>query len=273
MRNINRSSLVKAAGIIAAVLLSPTVQSDATIRMKDSRGADDALIQIKGNMVRMSQPGQADYMLYDKTRDTVIHVRTAQQEYMEIDRATIDRYAGTISAMREQIAPQIAMMREQLKNMPPEQRAMIEQRMGGMVDLGTMDSQPADDIRTVKRGSKTVSGFDCDLYEVLNGGQPVAEVCLATEADAGMSDADFDTLSAMMAFTRDMAGKAQKLAAGMTTGVPNLDIGDAQGVPVAMKDLKQGREFSVAGVSDDKLDDAVFSAYKSYRKKEMPGIP
>ena len=273
MKTTNRTQLLTVSGLVAAMLLSPAIQADATLQMKDSRGADDALIQVKGNMVRMSTPGQADYMLYDKARDTVIHVNETQKEYMEIDRATIERFSASVSAMREQISPQIAMMREQLKNMPPEQRAMIEQRMGGMVNLGSMESQPVEDIRTVKRGSKEVSGFDCDVYEVLDGKQPVAEVCLATEADAGMSDADFETLSAMMAFTREMAGKAQKLAGSLTTGVPNFDLGDAEGVPVAMKDFKQGREFTVADVSDDKIDDAAFTSYKSYSKKNMPGMP
>ena len=273
MTFISKTSLGKVSGVLAALLLSPAVHADATLTMKDSSGADDALIQVKGNLVRMTQSGQPDYLVYDKTRDTVIHVNPAKKEYMEIDRARLDGYADSLSAMRERMAPQIAMMREQLKNMSPEQRAMIEQRMGGMIDLATMDSEPAADLRSVKRGSKEVAGFACDVYEVMEGKQPVAEVCLATQADAGVSKADFNTLTAMMEFMRDMAGKAQKLAAGMVAGVPRFDIADAQGVPVAMKDLKQGRAFTVAAVSDDPLDEALFTAYRTYSKRDMPGLP
>ncbi len=166
------------------------------------------------------------------------------------------------------MAPKMAMMREQLKNLPPEQRAMIEQRMGGMANFGAMESKPPVKVTTVKRGSDKIAGFKCQRYDVLNDQQQVADVCVASEPDAGMSKADFSTVNSAMKFMRDMAERAQKLSVGM--GGPQMSMGDVDGVPVAAKDLQNGREFKLVRVSDDALDDARFNEYQSLSKQAMP---
>ena len=254
--------------LFPVALLAPAVQADATLTMEDVGGKMDSVIEVKGHMMRMSTPGESDYLLYDAQRDMAIHVSSGDREYMEIDRATLEKMADSVAKVQKEMAPQMEMMREQLKNLPPEQRAMIEQQMGGRVDLGAMEAKPAAKVTTVKRGSDKIAGFKCQRYDVMNDKQPVADVCVATDADAGMSKADFATVSAAMKFMRDMAERAQKLAVGM--GGPQMSIGDVDGVPVAMKDLKNGREFRLVKVADDTLDDARFNAYRSLSKREMP---
>jgi len=255
------------------VALSPVTvtRADSTITMQDAAGAPQAVIEVKGNMARMSTPGQSDYVLYDKSRDMIIHVNSDRQEYTEIDRATVSQLSETVSEMKQQMAPQIARMREQLKSLPPEQRAMIEQQMGGMVSLGALETKPAEPVELVKRGSNKVAGFDCQVYEAMQGKEKLSEVCLATAADAGVSKSDFATLSAMMGLMREMVNSAQKLSAGFG-GVSHMMLGGAQGVPVSVKEFKGGHEYAVAGVSDKTLDETRFSEYKSYRKQQMPTL-
>jgi len=160
-------------------------------------------------------------------------------------------------------------MREQLKHLPPEQRAMIEQQMGGMANLGAAETKPAEPIELVKRGSDKVAGFKCQVYEAMQGKEKLSEVCLATAADAGVSKADFATLSAMMGFMREMASSAQKLSARFGGGA-SLMLGGAEGVPVSVKEFKGGHEYAIAEVSDKTLSDARFSEYKAYQKQQMP---
>ena len=256
--------------LFPVVLLAPTVQADATLTMKDIGGKMDSIIEVKGHMVRISTPGQPDYMLFDTQRDVAIHVSSVNGQYMEIDRAAMTEMAESVARMQKEMAPQMAQMRERLKNLPPEQRAMIEQQMGGRVDLGAMETKPAGKVTTVKRDSDKIAGFKCQRYDVMNDKQRVADVCVATDADAGMSKADFSTVSSAMKFMRDMAGRAQKLSAGM--GAPRMPIGDVDGVPVSTKDLRNGREFRLASVSDDGLDDARFNEYRSLSKRELPSM-
>jgi hypothetical protein len=251
------------------MLLPTVVEADATLTMKDASGKTNSQFEVKNGMARMSQPGESGYMLYDRQRDVAIHVDPGRKEYTEVDRATLDEYAESVSQMRKEMAPQMAQMMEQLKSLPPEQRAMIEKNMGGMMGMGADNPEPAEPVRTVKRGSKEVAGFDCLEYDVMQGPNKLAEMCVATSADAGLSKDDFATLSAMMKFMRDMASRAQQLASSFGAGSPVV-MGDVEGVPVAMKDLKHGHEYSVANVSDTNLDDGLFNEYKSYRKQEMP---
>jgi len=257
-------------GLFSVALIAPAVQADATLTMEDVGGKMNSVIEVKGHMIRMSTPGKSDYMLYDAQRDMAIHVSSSEGQYMEIDRASVEKMADSMAQVQKQMAPQMAMMRERLKSLPPEQRAMIEQRMGGMANFGAMEAKPPVKVTTVKRGSDKIAGFKCQRYDVMNDKQRVADVCVATDADAGMSKADFSTVSSAMKFMRDMAGRAQKLSAGM--GAPRMPIGDVDGVPVSTKDLRNGREFRLASVSDDGLDDARFNEYRSLSKRELPSM-
>ena len=266
------SRTFSALSVLIVVLLAATMsQADSTITMQNAAGTPQSVIEVKGNMARMSTPSQPDYVLYDASRDTIIHVNSDRQEYMEIDRATLSRFADTVSEMQQQMAPQMAQMREQLKSLPPEQRAMIEQQLGNMATLGAAQSKPAEPVKLVKRGSTKVAGFKCQVYDAMQGQEKLSEVCLATAADVGVSKSDFATLSAMMGFMREMASSAQKLSAGMG-GSSHMMLGGAEGVPVSVKEFKGGHEYTVAGVTDERLDDARFSEYKTYRRKAIPNM-
>jgi len=263
------SRIFSAISVLIVALSPATVtRADSTLTMEDAAGTPQSVIEVKGNMARMSTPGQADYMLYDASRDVIIHVSSDRQEYMEIDRATLAEFSSAMSEMQQQMAPQIAQMREQLKSLPPEQRAMIEQQMGSMAALSEAESKPAEPVKLVKRGKEKIAGFKCQVYDAMQGKEKLSEVCLATATDAGVSKSDFATLAAMMAFMREMASSAQKLSAGMG-GAPQISLGGAQGVPVSVKDFKGGREYSVADVSDKALDKARFNEYKTYRKQQI----
>jgi hypothetical protein len=237
-RKIMNSKIFSAVSALMVALSPVTVtRADSTITMQDAAGATQAVIEVKGNMARMSTPGQSDYVLYDKSRDMIIHVNSDRQEYTEIDRATVSQLSETVSEMKQQLAPQIARMREQLKSLPPEQRTMIEQQMGGMVSLGALETKPAEPVELVKRGSNKVAGFDCQVYEAMQGEEKLSEV----------------------------------LSAGFG-GVSHMMLGGAEGVPVSVKEFKGGHEYAVAGVSDKALDETRFSEYKAYRKQQMPTL-
>ncbi|MGB5729592.1 MAG: hypothetical protein WBM52_20535 [Thiogranum sp.] len=262
--------IFSAVSVLMLALSPATVtRADSTITMQDAAGTPQAVIEVKGNMARMSTPGQSDYIVYDASRDLVINVDSEGQEYMEIDRATLAEFSAAMSQMQQEMAPQIAQMREQLKSLPPEQRAMFEQQMGGMANFGASESKPAEPIELVKRGSDKVGGFKCQVYDAMQGKDKISEVCLATAADAGVSKSDFATLSAMMDFMREMASSAQQLSADLG-GSQHIMLGGAKGVPVSVKEFKGGHEYAVADVSDKTLDDARFNDYKAYRKEQMP---
>jgi hypothetical protein len=125
----------------------------------------------------------------------------------------------------------------------------------------------------VKKGSREVNGFKCNDYQVIEGKTPVADVCIAEKAGAGMSGDDFATLSAMMAFMRSMAQQASEMAGPMAGGFDSSMMADIKGFPVEIKDTRSGEQYGVASVANSKLSDAPFSEYKKLRKDEMPALP
>ena len=246
--------------VIAAVLLTHTAMADTTIRLGGSDDASRTVIQVKDHMARMSQAGQPGHVLFDRARHVAIYVDPVMREYREIDQQQLDKYAEIIAMLRQQME----LLSAQMKNMPAEQRAFIEQQMGipagGLPDLEVLSTEP--------RGFHDVAGFRCQSQVLFKDRQPIGEVCLATAADAGMSASDFATLMAMMNFMRDLASTTQKLVGELGEN-SRLLLSGLQGVPVAMKDYQNRKEYRVTEVSSKTIGADVFNSYLSYNKQDL----
>ncbi len=101
---------------LSVLLMTPYTYADTTITIKDDADGSQTLIQIKGGMVRMQEPGDSGYSLYDKSRDIVIHVDTENRSYVEMDKDAIKKQSAALSKM---MAAQMEQMRAQMQNMPP----------------------------------------------------------------------------------------------------------------------------------------------------------
>lgn len=246
--------------IIFAASLAGPVSADTTIRLGGGADASRTVIQVKDHMARMSQSGQPGHVLFDKTRHVAIYVDPVRQEYREIDQQQLDKYAEIIAMLRQQME----LLSAQMQDMPAAQRAFIEQQMGipagGLPDLEVMGTET--------RGIHDVAGFRCQLQLLLRNTQPIGEVCLATAADAGMSESDFATLMAMMTFMRELAGTTQKLVGELGEN-SRLLLSGLQGVPVAMKDYRNQMEYRVTEVSTEAISEDVFNRYRTYSKQDL----
>jgi hypothetical protein len=255
---------------LAALSVSAVpVMADSTLTMNDS-----TVVQIRNGMARMDPAGDSTYMLYDAGRNMLIDVDPGEGTYMELDDQFMQRQAEAMGSMREEMAAQMEAMRSQLQNMPEEQRRMMEQRMDAMMGAAGDDQTAArPDIKTVKKGSREVNGFKCNDYQLLEGKNPVADVCIAEKAGAGMSGDDFATLSAMMTFMRSMARQASEMAGPAAGGFDPSVMADVEGFPIEMKDHRSGEQYGVASVANDKLSDAPFTDYRKLRKDVIPEMP
>jgi hypothetical protein len=253
--------------LLTALLAPPPGLADTTIRLDGSREAANTVIQVKGNLARLAPSGQTAYVIFDKGRNLAIYVDTARKTYTEVDRPTLEKYAGMASALRQQLQAQLQLL-------PPAQRALFEQRMGGLMGIPRENGLPdLDTLRSVARGTRVIGGFHCQLHLLLKEQQAVGDVCLSTAAEAGVSPADFATLMAMMDFMRQAAGMAQELTGGLTEST-RLLLSGLQGVPVAARDYQSRQQFMVAGVSGKPLDAGLFNAYRGYRRQDlMEAIP
>jgi len=246
--------------IIATLQINTLCQADTTLRLGGSEDASRTVIQVKQHMARLAHSGQPGYVLFDRNRHVAIYVDPAEQEYREIDQQQLDQYADVISTLRQQMQ-QLSL---QMQNLPEMQRTFIEQQMGipagGLPDLEVMTTRAV--------GTRKVGDFNCELQVLLRNRQPIGEVCLATAADAGMSEEDFGTLMAMMNFMRDLASTTQKMVGDLGEN-SRLLLSGLQGVPVSMKDYQQNTEYHVNEVSDQPITADVFQQYLTYRKQNL----
>jgi hypothetical protein len=81
-------------------------------------------------------------------------------------------------------------------------------------------------------------------------GETIQELCVATTGDVGVGAGDADTLQSAMNMFRDIAMRmVQSLGAMADSSALIPPIPD--GIPVEVRDLKEGTVHRLAGVSDD----------------------
>jgi len=205
--------------------------------------------------------------LTDGGRNRLVMLDKTRNEYTEIDQQTMDQMGQAMQGISAQ-------MEAAMKDMPPEQRAQMQQMMEQMMK-GKMPQAAAAPARTsyAAKGRGTANGFACTNYEGTRGGQKVAEVCAAQPADLKLAPAEFQVFRKMQEFT---AGLTQALQnSPMATGI-NLNMGDAgvDGFPVQRTTFQNGQateQEAIKSVTDANFTDADFSVGNA-RRTEMPDM-
>lgn len=250
---------------LLALLTSSHAVADATITLRGISDGKQTLIQVRNGVARMGDAGDPEYSIYDQARNVFIHVDGRTGTYMEMDKAMIGMQAGQMAGMQDMMAAQMEQMRAQMKNMPPEQRAMMEAQMGHMMGMPPANAAaPGQNVRAESRGSRSVSGVTCQSYTLFDGPQKVADVCMASAEEAGISAQDYATLMAMMDFMRDMS----RALPAMGESVDPLMMSDLKGLPMELRGVSREDDFTLQSVFSNSLDAGLFEGYKTFRKQD-----
>ena len=123
---------------------------------------------VEGTNARMRMPGQNSDAIYRGDRREMIIVNPGAKSYMVMDDATVKQLGA-------QMNQAMAQMEQMMANMPPEQRARMEEMMKGRgMAVGGPAAAPSEIRRTNERA--THSGFPTTKYEVLQGGRKTQEL-------------------------------------------------------------------------------------------------
>jgi len=250
------------AAVLCALLLPGAAAADTKAVYASANGTESLTFQVKGPMVRWDArelSRDQRYALFDSVRGVMILVDDGRKEVTEIEPETLRRQREQLQA---QMAPMMMQLQEQLKNMRPEQRRMIEKRMGGIMQ--PPGGAPAMAFTTRPIGSGKVNGIPCQRLSVLRDGKQEHEVCLATRAAAGVPAADYATMKKMFDTMRAMASGFAAVSMPMS--------GDLDGVPLEMKSDTQGTVRTLKSLSTDTLPAAAFKL-PPYKKVTFGGIP
>ena len=196
-----RLALLAAAAAVP-LLLGARAQAAVTLVMQ--RGADaPSTLYVDGDKMRMENPtGRERTVIIDAAGKRLMMVNDDAKTYTEITEADMKRFG-------EMIAQRRAMMEEKMKTMPPEQRKKMEAMMGGLT--GTKDGKPRE-LKFDRLGQKkTINGFSCDMYRVLEAGTPKEEDCLAPWSASLLQRSDF---AGLRKFAEQMAKDSGAAGAG-----------------------------------------------------------
>jgi hypothetical protein len=254
--------------VLSIMLAAVPVHADTTLKVQGSDGLKST-IQIRNGKGRMSSEGMGEYLLYDSGTGTITYVEPLARQYTQLTAAELEAMVQTAAGIKQSVAPYMANL---LAGLPAEQRKMIEQRMGAIPGAPAA-GKPVQSagIRTVDRGRHTIAGLRCQASGILKHGRPAAEVCMATAASGQLSSRDFATLESLVKLSRSMAGNASGLLGNMAEQVELLAI-ELDGVPVAVRDLENGKRYQVTAVSNAALSDALFNGYGGFQRQAMPGL-
>ena len=261
--------LSRLALIPVLVALSSLAQAgvvmDLVSRDASGKETDRAKIYAQDGMLRMDQGSDADAAMIF-LGDRFLYVNHRDKSYIVMDEAMLEEVSAQISeAMKE--------MEAQLANMPPEQRAMVEQMMQGKMK-GMMGEQAAaaPKPRVERMGASKWQSYACRQYAVYEDSDKTQQVCAAKLDNVAGADEAIEAFKGMAAYMRKMAESMPMFKdEGMNPGELMEQI---DGFPVHTIDYENGkvlRETSLDSVSEQDLDEETFAAPTGYRRENPLG--
>lgn len=237
--------------------LKSGTENDMTLYMGEERVAAD-----------MAPDGKRMGFAYLGDQGLMRMVQHDQKIYREMTEADVKKIADTMNDA-------MAKLQEQMKNMPPQQRAMMEKMMGGRMKEMQAAAQKTDPT-VYKRGdgSAEMAGRSCDWYEGYKGETMVSLVCAADWKEFDATAQDFAVFRKMADFFGKLVpNQSDQIAIGsedweergMFPGVPLETTIFSDGKPIYRTTLKDYRRGEIP--SD------AFEAPEGYKKMKgfQPG--
>jgi len=196
--------------------------------------------------------GEHTITIFDEAKQVLWVIDPVTGTYREMTGAQV-------AEMGQRLAEARKMMEEQLAQMPPDRRKMIEEMMQGQMGGGQMT------VREVARGVK-VGPFTCIHYEQLSEGRRSGEVWTASHDQLQLEAAEHKTLQALGRFLEPM-GQAAPGGAGLIPASRHIE-----GFPVRSLAYDGGEavaEEKVTKTERRALEPSLFTLPPGLRKTEM----
>jgi hypothetical protein len=248
-----------------ALLLSPTLaRAGVTIVAQRGDGAPTTML-VEGERARVDlskQDEHASGMILDGPAKRFLILNDKDKSYSEVTQEDMKRIRGKVDEMRK-------LQEERMKSLPPEQRKKMEEMMARM---GAPGPKPkALDIKFERTGEKkTVNGFACETYRMLEDGKVVEEECVSPWSAGLVKKSDFEGLRKFAEQMADSFGGGgndrdlfmmKKMDAFPGFPITRTKI-DAAGKRTEMEQVKS--------VKRGALDGATFAVPAGYTKKPSP---
>ncbi len=210
-------------------------------------------------------------MIFLGERGEMIMVDDEDKSYMVMDKETMEK-------MGSQLNEAMSQLDEALKNVPPEQRAMMEKMMKKrMPNQGQAETSKSELKKTGE--SKTINGYDCVKYETLRDGKKEQELWVTSwdNIEGGKEAATaFEQMAVFFKDLMDSFSKAGGPLAGMMNRIGSNafeHVKEMNGVPVYSKSFASDgsleSESTLVSSEQQDLSAVAFQPPEGYKKREM----
>ncbi len=202
---------------------------------------------------------QGEPIYYDHTKRTAYIVDKAKGAVIPMDEEGAKAMSARLAEAQKKIE-------EQMKTMPPEQRAMVEKMLKEQGSGLPPPGQRAP-LKFAKSGGGKVGSWPCDTYSATADGRTV-EVCTAAPATLGLAAEDEAVFDGFLDLSEKMAGEsATGLGAGDNRGFPGLPLERAES-----RDGKVTDRFTIEAIKQEKMNAADLTVPAGL-KQLSPGAP
>lgn len=249
-----------AVAVAFAALIAPVQAADGVLiveRATSGTSTRTGQIQIEPQRMRAEVTdgqGRVQVVIFDGAKQVMWMVDPANKTYREMTKGDVERMGGQLNAA-------MAQLQEQLKSMPPAQRAQIEAAMKGR------GLTPAK-TEYRRAGTDKVGKWTCTKYEGYEDGQKTSELCTVDPKDLGFAPSDFAVTRQMAEFFRGvMPQNAQVLSLGTTedqgfSGIPIRRI-VGTGPSQTINETVEARR--------ETFDDSLFVVPAGFTRQALPG--
>ena len=182
----------------------------------------------RSRMDQSSADGSFSIIFLD---DEFLYIDHGQKNYMVMDEAMLEGLSQQINeAMKE--------MEAELANLPPEQRAMVEEMMKGQMGGMGMDMHiPVLEVREI--GSDRYESYDCTLVEMLEDGIRIQEICSVDFSEVDGSEDLRDSFVRMATLLNKLYDSIPFAGEGIRNPMEMLD--ELKGFPVRAVEFENGK--------------------------------
>ncbi len=232
-------------------------------------------VAVEGQNLRMTtQAGPRDddgTMIYRGVRKEILAVNHGDKTYFVMDRETLTALAG-------QVTQAMQMVEEALKDVPAEQRAMVEQLVRNNLPAETKKGTPAEVRKTSEKADK--QGFPCQKYEVWRKDRKIREFWVTDWARIEGGKDAVAAFEGMAEFFKEMleslrTGSAESITSQLESN-PYAFMKELGGYPVVVREFGDDgsleNESLLRSAKRQRLDPAEFKAPEGYQRQIMPGV-
>ncbi len=222
---------------------------------------------LKMGIASKGKGAQGDMIFRGDRREMVV-VDHENKTYHLIDEEAVKGIAGQLSEADR-------MMKEALKNVPEDKRAMIEQMMKQKMPAGTQlpEQRPKSELKkTSERGDQ--NGYPCVKYEVWRDGHKLRELWVTDWSNVEGGSDVVDAFEGMADFFRQMMDSLPNMGGGGPADNNAFEhMKELGGFPVVTRDFNDDGslegETTLRSAKRQTIDPDAFEPPSGYKRQEM----